>query len=125
MSEYIKHYNHNHDPKNGQFTSSGRILTNEEKENKKLFKKYNYIDPYSKKDAQKAIVKKALTSGTIIGASQIGAQMYINKKIMNKPINSAFDKKTVKRSVVLGLITAASNAVYDEVIYARKGVIRK
>lgn len=95
------------------------------KKQKKLFKKYNYIDPYSKKDAQKAIVKKALTYGTAIGFAQIGTQMYINKKIMNKPINSAFDKKTVKRAVVLGLITAASNAAYDEVIYARKGVIRK
>ena len=125
MSTWIKHYNHNHDPRNGQFTSTGRILTNEEKKQKKLFKKYDYIEPYSKKDAQKAIVKKALISGTAIGAGQIGTQMYINKKIMNKPISDAFNKKTATRATILGLITAASNAAYDEVIYARKGVIRK
>lgn len=125
MSTWIKHYNHNHDPRNGQFTSTGRILTKEEKNKKKLNKKWNYIEPKNKKEAHKHIAKKALISGATIGAGQIGTQMYINKKIMNKPISDAFNKKTATQSAILGLITGASNAAYDEILYARKGVIRR
>ena len=125
MSTYLKHYNHNHSPINGKFISGPHVLTEDEKKNKKLVKKWDYIRPDNKKQAHIKIAKKALLSGTAIGAGQVGTQMYINKKILNKPIKSAFNKKTAKRATVLGIATAISNMAYDEFLYLRKGVIRK
>lgn len=95
------------------------------KKNKKLAKKWNYIKPDNKKQAHMKIAKKALLTGAAIGAGQIGTQIYINKKIFNRPIKSAFNKETVKRATILGIVIAVSNMAYDEFLYKRKGVIRK
>lgn len=125
MSEYIQHFNKNHDPKNGQFTSTGQILTKEEKKNKKLTKKWDYIEPKNKKEAHKHIAKKAVGSAVLVGAGTIATKAYINKKILNKPIKTAFNKKNANSAIIYGLITGVSNAAYDEILYTRKGVIRK
>lgn len=125
MNTWIKHYNHNHDPLNGQFTSTGRILTKEDKNKKKLVKKWDYIEPKNKKEANKHIAKKAVISAAVVGAGHVATQAYINKKILNKPIKTAFNKKNANRAIIYGLIMGASNAAYDEILYARKGVIRK
>lgn len=31
MNTYLQHYNHNHDPRNGKFTSGPHVLTKDEK----------------------------------------------------------------------------------------------
>lgn len=124
--DYIAHYNHNHDPRNGQFTSVGRVISSsEEKKQRKLSKKWNYIEPENKKKAHTYIAKKAAISAATIAAGQVGTQAYINKQILNKPIKTAFNKKTAKRAAIYGLILGASNMAYDELLYKRKGVIRK
>lgn len=55
-NDYIQHYNHNHDPRNGQFTTGpgGGVITSE-KQRKKIAKKYK---KYATK-SQKYMYKKA------------------------------------------------------------------
>lgn len=100
-------------------------MTKEEKKQKKLVKKWDYIEPKNKKEAHKYIAKKAVSSGAVLGVGSIATQAYINKKVLDKPIKTAFNKKNANRAIITGLILGASNAAYDEILYARKGVIRK
>ena len=105
------------------------INSKEEKAANKLPKKWDYVEPQSKKQAHAQIAAKGAAITTAITLGNIGVNIYLNKKIMEMPmdkaVKKAFSKQAITSSVVKGLVMGASNIAVDELLYYKKGVIRK